>query len=116
MPRSGDPLMPRWVHRVDGQTPNIGGARLIDMSKEALSVPPGPMSERALWVWLLLVSGIGCWLIAAVWLFHAHLESDTSENIDSGYGLGFFLLGLAPLGLALVLWLRTVLAGKDPTV
>ncbi len=86
------------------------------MSKQVPSAQPGPISERTLWVWLLLVSGIGCWLVGAVWLFRAHLESDTSQNIDSGYGLGFFLLGFAPLGLALVLWLRTALAAKDPTV
>lgn len=99
-----------------GRRPGVGSATLADMSKQVPSVPHGPMSERTFWAWLLVASGVACWLIAAWWVVRAHLTGDTDQNIYSGFGLGFFILGLGPLCVALAMGLRRASAGRNPEV
>lgn len=86
------------------------------MSKQVPPEPHGPMSEHTFWAWLLVASGVACWLIAAWWAVRAYLTGDTSQNIYSGFGLGFFILGLGPLSVALAMWLRGTVARRSPEV
>jgi hypothetical protein len=43
----------------------------------ATSWPVRTMSERTLWVWLLVFSGVACWVVAAGWIFRAPSGADS---------------------------------------
>jgi hypothetical protein len=72
------------------------------------------MSERVLWVWLLVLSGVACWVVSAGWMHRAHLANDTDQTIYAGHGLRFLVLGVAPLVVALGVRLHGATSRRSP--